>query len=203
MSSLGIKRASSRALSQAAANNVRSKISSIGLTESETFSDPAASKEKAILARSAYSLLGSYGRSLVDNYDTLKRAEELLGIETDDAAEHGSASQGSSQNSGKDGSSDVDIYKTGRLSDTYYTLQDKIMSSVCWEAFRDKGITGKDVVIAVLDSGLTGSHQDLDYSRILEGKDLIAGGKMIDSNGHGTAVTGIIQATADNGIGIL
>ena len=77
------------------------------------------------------------------------------------------------------------------------------MSSVCWEAFRDKGITGKDVVIAVLDSGLTGSHQDLDYSRILEGKDLIAGGKMIDSNGHGTAVTGIIQATADNGIGIL
>lgn len=62
--------------------------------------------------------------------------------------------------------------------------------------------TGYGVVVAVVDTGVTGSHPDL-TGRVLTGRDFVAPGtSAVDQNGHGTHVAGIIAATAGNKIGI-
>lgn len=62
------------------------------------------------------------------------------------------------------------------------------------------GDTTRDVVIAVIDTGVDADHPDLDGA-VLPGLDLIRGGTD-DPNGHGTAVAGVIAARGDNGIGV-
>jgi subtilisin family serine protease len=78
--------------------------------------------------------------------------------------------------------------------------------------------TGDGVVVAVLDSGVQGSHPDLDdplpggRARVLTGTTFLApelgrpnlNGQPgnVDPNGHGTHVGGIIAAARDNGVGI-
>jgi subtilisin family serine protease len=59
---------------------------------------------------------------------------------------------------------------------------------------------GGRVVVAVIDSGVLGTHQDLAGS-VLPGIDYIRDGR-IDPNGHGTHVAGIIAAHVNNGVGI-
>lgn len=65
-----------------------------------------------------------------------------------------------------------------------------------------------DVVIGIIDSGISmtgGSldHPDLDdTTRIVLGTDFVDGGTPRDTNGHGTHVAGIAAAEGDNGIGI-
>ncbi|MGL5859756.1 MAG: S8 family serine peptidase, partial [Phycicoccus sp.] len=61
--------------------------------------------------------------------------------------------------------------------------------------------TGRDVVVAVVDTGVDTSHPDL-VGRLAPGVDLVDGGDPDDGNGHGTHVAGIVAATADNGVGI-
>lgn len=58
------------------------------------------------------------------------------------------------------------------------------------------------VIVAVVDTGVAGSHPDL-AGVVLPGKDYIsAGGNgWADGHGHGTHVAGIIGAIADNGLG--
>lgn len=64
------------------------------------------------------------------------------------------------------------------------------------------GNRGKDVIIAVLDTGVDPNHPDLKAN-------IIGGWNFVDDNsdttdldGHGTHVAGIIAAVANNGIGI-
>ncbi len=59
------------------------------------------------------------------------------------------------------------------------------------------------VVVAVLDTGVDGSHPDL-AGRVLQGFDVMSGrpGGDRDPNGHGTHVAGIVAAVAGNGIGV-
>ena len=60
----------------------------------------------------------------------------------------------------------------------------------CSDTMRNK-ITGKGVVCAVLDTGIT-QHPDL-VGRIVGWKDCVQGKKTIyDDNGHGTHVAGIL-----------
>jgi serine protease len=62
---------------------------------------------------------------------------------------------------------------------------------------------GKGVIVAVIDSGVEGDHQDLKGS-VLRGIDFVQpglGGNH-DPNGHGTNVAGIIAAHVDNDLGI-
>jgi type VII secretion-associated serine protease mycosin len=62
---------------------------------------------------------------------------------------------------------------------------------------------GGGVIVAVVDSGVLGDHQDLAGS-VLPGKDFISAGGdgRIDPNGHGTHVAGIIAAHVNNALGI-
>jgi subtilisin family serine protease len=62
--------------------------------------------------------------------------------------------------------------------------------------------TGSGAVVAVLDTGVLGSHEDL-AGRLVAGHDFIQNDDTPqDENGHGTHVTGIVAANAGNGKGI-
>jgi subtilisin family serine protease len=60
---------------------------------------------------------------------------------------------------------------------------------------------GEGAVVAVVDTGVDSSHEDL-AGRLLPPASFIAGKGPADENGHGTHVTGIVAANADNGVGI-
>jgi subtilisin family serine protease len=62
--------------------------------------------------------------------------------------------------------------------------------------------TGAGAVVAVIDSGVEAAHDDLD-GRLLSGWDFVdSDSTPDDGEGHGTHVTGIVAATADNGRGV-
>ena len=61
---------------------------------------------------------------------------------------------------------------------------------------------GSGVLVAVLDSGVQGSHPDL-AGNVIDGRDFIDGDQTPDDqHGHGTNVAGIIVAHAGNGVGV-
>src|SRR3954471_8571592 len=62
--------------------------------------------------------------------------------------------------------------------------------------------TGSGAVVAVLDTGVLASHEDLG-GRLVAGHDFVENDDTPqDENGHGTHVTGIVAADAGNGKGI-
>jgi subtilisin family serine protease len=62
--------------------------------------------------------------------------------------------------------------------------------------------TGTGAVVAVIDTGVLASHEDLE-GRLVPGHDFVENDNTPqDENGHGTHVTGIIAADAGNGKGI-
>ncbi len=81
---------------------------------------------------------------------------------------------------------------------------DKTSYEAAWPAARGAGVT-----VAVVDTGVLGSHEDL-AAAMVPGTDLAsdahsvdpAGTGMVDPGGHGTHVAGIIGARANNGRGI-
>jgi type VII secretion-associated serine protease mycosin len=83
------------------------------------------------------------------------------------------------------------------LSNQQWAL-DQVPFEATWPVTRGNGI-----IVAVIDSGVLGNHQDLAGS-VLPGKDFVQAGSdgRIDPNGHGTHVAGIIAAHANNGVGI-
>jgi subtilisin family serine protease len=61
---------------------------------------------------------------------------------------------------------------------------------------------GKGVIVAVLDTGVDTNHPDL-KENIIEGWNFVDDNDNVtDLDGHGTHVTGIIAAVANNGVGI-
>lgn len=62
-------------------------------------------------------------------------------------------------------------------------------------------------VVAVVDTGIDFTHEDLQSIRVVSGYNFITGQKLegninSDDNGHGTLVAGILGATANNGMGV-
>jgi thermitase len=74
----------------------------------------------------------------------------------------------------------------------------KINEPAAWDSTTGSSST----VIAVLDSGADSSHPDL-QGRFLPGYNFIGNNtNTADDNGHGTAASGVVGATANNGIGM-
>jgi subtilisin family serine protease len=66
----------------------------------------------------------------------------------------------------------------------------------------ESGVSGSGVIVAVLDSGVNSSHPDLS-GNIIEGWNYVDNNDdVMDDDGHGTMVTGIIAAIANNSKGI-
>ncbi len=89
----------------------------------------------------------------------------------------------------------------GISNDPFSALQWNLKTIGMEEAWRS-GLTGKGVVVAIVDSGLSDSTMDIDKSRILPGKNCVGGTGVADTIGHGTFTAGIIGATKDNHVGI-
>ena len=89
-------------------------------------------------------------------------------------------------------------------NDTYRSQQwglDKLKAETAWGLHTAVGKT-----VAVVDTGVDATHPDL-TGHVVSGAQFInsttsTGNGMTDPNGHGTHVSGIIGATANNGIGV-
>lgn len=67
---------------------------------------------------------------------------------------------------------------------------------------RELGLTGSDVRVAVIDSGLNPAHEDLDYTKIETGWNYSENNNnTTDTHGHGSFVSGLICAVNQNGLG--
>lgn len=71
----------------------------------------------------------------------------------------------------------------------------------------EKTVGAKNNVVAIIDTGVDGTHEDLKNINYVAGFDFISKQAIIpksnsDDNGHGTLVAGVLGATANNGIGI-
>ena len=189
MSSRGILEATEKTLGQAAAAHTDALIAAI---------DGAEDTEAAVrAAAAAYAELGSYAAGLVQGLDELKAAAAGFGIVIESRADRYEAITETRPEAGTDLSH----------NDTYYKLQEKYLNLINAQVFEKKGLDGDGITIAVIDSGVTPAHRDIDYDRILDGYNYDDGAEMkadalIDESGHGTAVTGILTAKADNGIGV-
>ena len=89
----------------------------------------------------------------------------------------------------------------GISNDPFSALQWNLKTIGMEEAWRS-GLTGKGVVVAIVDSGLSSMTGDIDKDRILPGKNCVGGTGVTDTIGHGTFIAGIIGATKDNHVGI-
>jgi thermitase len=73
----------------------------------------------------------------------------------------------------------------------------KIGSNIAWDSAQGAGIT-----IAILDSGVDGTHPDLSARMVAGWNFLDNNANAADVNGHGTAVAGAAAATLNNGTGV-
>lgn len=80
--------------------------------------------------------------------------------------------------------------------------EQKSLSAIHMEAAWEKGLTGKGVTIAIIDTGVA-DHEDLDAKRI-SGKSYVDedGTQYSDERGHGTFIAGLLAARRNNGKGI-
>ena len=88
-------------------------------------------------------------------------------------------------------------------NDEYYGKQGNLKQMKVPAAWK-LGLYGtEDVIVAVIDTGFTFNHPDVDMNKVLKGKSFAKGATSVsDSKGHGTMVAGIIAANQNNGIGV-
>lgn len=94
------------------------------------------------------------------------------------------------------------VYGTATTpNDTFYASQyylPKIKANSAWDT--QKG--SKDIIIAIVDSGIDYNHPDLPAD-IIKGHNYVTdSADPMDDLGHGTFIAGVIGATTNNGIGV-
>lgn len=188
MSSNGIMEATEKALGQAAAKHVDDLIAAI-----ETADDKSAATRAAV---EAYGELGTYSASKLTRLEALQAAAQTYAVTLSSRADKYEGVKETHPEKGKN----------LKHNDPYYKLQNRYLKGINASALEKKGLDGEGVTIAVIDSGVTPAHQDLDYSQILDGWDYetncaMPASALVDEDGHGTAVTGILTAKTDNGMG--
>ena len=62
-------------------------------------------------------------------------------------------------------------------------------------------MSSASVNVAVIDSGVDGSHPEL-AGRIAAARSFVPGSPLVDQDGHGTFVAGLIAAQDNDGVGI-
>ena len=75
----------------------------------------------------------------------------------------------------------------------YYLTQDH-----AFDAFPDPLPGLSPVRVAIIDSGLDGTHPEFPRSRIIAARSFVGGSALMDEQGHGTFVAGIIAAALNN-----
>jgi VCBS repeat-containing protein len=76
------------------------------------------------------------------------------------------------------------------------------LPQIGWTDLYGTAAPAGSAVVAVLDTGIDGSHPDLD-GVVLPGTSMLDGGNgLVDPNGHGTAMAGIVAAETDNAFGV-
>lgn len=188
MSSNGILEATDKALGQAAAKHVDDLIAAI-----ETADDKLAATQAAV---EAYGELGTCSASKLTRLEQLQAAAQTYAVTLSSRADKYEGVKETHPEKGKN----------LRHNDTYFKLQNQYLKGINASALEKKGLNGEGVTIAVIDSGVTPAQQDLNYSQILDGWDYetnsaMSASALVDEDGHGTAVTGILTAKADNGMG--
>jgi len=73
----------------------------------------------------------------------------------------------------------------------------------CGTAWEENSIGNRDILIAIVDTGIDYNHEDLKENYVALGYDWVNNDdKPMDDNGHGTHCAGIAAAVMDNNIGI-
>ena len=85
-------------------------------------------------------------------------------------------------------------------NDPYLPLQRGFAETGAARAHRSS--TGRDVAVAVVDTGADLAHPDL-LGRVVTHRDLVASAAAFSADRHGTEVAGVIAAVANNGQGIV
>ncbi len=76
------------------------------------------------------------------------------------------------------------------------------MPKIGWDNVYGSVSPSGSATVAVLDTGIDGSHPDLD-GNVVPGTSILDGSNgLSDPNGHGTAMAGIVAAETNNGAGI-
>lgn len=86
----------------------------------------------------------------------------------------------------------------------YINYQSHYLKLIGYETAYKLEYDGTGVTIAIVDSGITTAHEDLDSSNILKGYNYTTDNTedTVDRTGHGTFIAGIIGAKTDNNVGI-
>lgn len=94
---------------------------------------------------------------------------------------------------------DAVVASTDSLRNSQWAL-DRLTAEKTWSNYS----TGAGTVVAVIDTGVAGSHPDLAGQLTTAGADYVAdsGNGRTDPHGHGTHVAGIVAAVRGNGVGI-
>ncbi len=74
-----------------------------------------------------------------------------------------------------------------------------------WNLLEQNGVSAggsKQILVAIVDSGIDHEHPDLDDQFYSYGKDFTGEGTTDDVQGHGTACAGIVAAEGNNGFGV-